>query len=168
MRTYRQRTKNSTKKIPRRSFVLITALTLVVVGAVSVLSRQRSVEKEARAYRGNPLRHKEPAANYLTRTVMGQEIQVDRETGQMKPLNAQETEKLAQALKKMVNQSTDALAQVKHSDGSVSMELDGRFQNVTVARVNNDGTVSKSCVDNPRAAAAFFGIDPKLIEGKTK
>jgi len=99
---------------------------------------------------------------------MGQEIQVDRETGQMKPLNAQETEKLAQALKKMVNQSTDALAQVKHSDGSVSMELDGRFQNVTVARVNNDGTVSKSCVDNPRAAAAFFGIDPKLIEGKTK
>ncbi|HUC19963.1 MAG TPA: hypothetical protein VMR98_00515, partial [Candidatus Polarisedimenticolaceae bacterium] len=62
-----------------------------------------------------------------------------------------------------VNQSTEGLVQVKHADGSVSMDLEGRFQNVTVARVNKDGSVAKSCVDNPQAAAAFFGIDPKLL-----
>jgi hypothetical protein len=56
------------------------------------------------------------------------------------------------------------LVQVRHADGSVSMDLEGRFQNVTVAKVNADGTVEQSCVDNPRAAAKFFGIDLKLIE----
>ena len=44
------------------------------------------------------------------------------------------------------------------------MDLHGRFQDVTVARVNSDGTVEQSCVNNPQAAAKFFGINPKLIE----
>jgi hypothetical protein len=44
------------------------------------------------------------------------------------------------------------------------MDLEDRFQNVTVARVNKDGSVSQSCVDNPQAAGAFFGIDPKLMD----
>ena len=82
----------------------------------------------------------------------------------IQPLTPQEAEKLAAGLKPMLNQSTEGLVQVQHPDGSVSMDLDDRFQNVTVARVNKDGTVSQSCVDNPGAAGAFFGIDPKLIE----
>jgi len=56
---------------------------------------------------------------------------------------------------------------VRHPDGSVSMDLEGRLQNVTVARVNRDGRVLQSCVDNPQAAGAFFGIDPKLIENQS-
>jgi type IV secretory pathway VirD2 relaxase len=67
----------------------------------------------------------------------------------------------------MVNQSTEGLVQVQHADGSVSMDLEGRFQNVAVARVNKDGSVTQSCVDNPQAAGAFFGIDPKLIEDQS-
>jgi hypothetical protein len=43
------------------------------------------------------------------------------------------------------------------------MDLQGRFQHVTVARINEDGSVSQSCVDNPQSAAAFFGIDPQLL-----
>ena len=53
---------------------------------------------------------------------------------------------------------------MEHADGSVSINLEDRFQNVTVARVNKDGSLSQSCVDNPKAAGAFFGIDPKLID----
>ena len=64
----------------------------------------------------------------------------------------------------MLDNATDGLTQVRHADGSVSMDLEGRFQNVTVARVNSDGTVDQSCVDNPRAAARFFRMDPRLIE----
>ena len=64
----------------------------------------------------------------------------------------------------MLDDSADGLRQVKHADGSVSIDLEGRFQNVTVARVNAEGTVDQSCVDNPRAAAKFFRIDRKLIE----
>jgi len=57
--------------------------------------------------------------------------------------------------------------EVHHADGSVSVNLEDRFQNVTVARVNKDGSVSQACVDNPQAAGAFFGIDPKLIDSST-
>jgi hypothetical protein len=35
---------------------------------------------------------------------------------------------------------------------------------VAVVKVNTDGTAEQGCVDNPRAAAKFFGMDPKLIE----
>jgi hypothetical protein len=104
----------------------------------------------------------------VTVKVAGQDVEVDSQTGQIKALTREETEKLAAGLGQMINQSTEGLEQVQHEDGSVSMDLQGRFQNVTVARVNQDGSVSQSCVDNPQAAGAFFGIDPKLIEEQTQ
>ena len=70
----------------------------------------------------------------------------------------------ALVLEVRVERARRELEQVHHEDGSVSMDLKGRFQNVAVARINQDGTVTESCVDNPQAAGAFFGIDPKLIE----
>jgi len=64
----------------------------------------------------------------------------------------------------LLNKSTEGLVEERHADGSVSVDLQGRFEHVTVARKNQDGTVSQSCVDNPRAAAAFYKIDPKLLQ----
>ncbi len=110
---------------------------------------------------------KKSKGNFTTVKVAGQDVEVDSQTGQMKELTPEEARKLAAGLKKMVNQSTEGLVQVQHADGSVSMDLEGRFQNVTVARVNEDGSVTQSCVDNPQAAGAFFGIDPKLIEDQS-
>jgi hypothetical protein len=101
---------------------------------------------------------------YVTRRVGGQDIQVDTQTGDIKPLTPQEAQQLANGLAPMLDNSTDGLVQVHHADGSVSMDLQGRFQNVAVVKVNTDGTIEQGCVDNPRAAAKFFGIDPKLIE----
>jgi hypothetical protein len=82
----------------------------------------------------------------------------------MKELTPEETQKMAAGLKKMINQSADGLVQVQHADGTVSMDMEDRFQNVAVARINKDGSLSESCVDNPKAAGEFFGINPKLIE----
>ena len=89
---------------------------------------------------------------------------LERSLELLRSIQADEAQKLAAGMKELVNQSTEGLAEVHHADGSVSVDLDGRFQNVTVARVNPDGTISQSCVDNPRSAGAFFGIDPKLID----
>jgi hypothetical protein len=36
------------------------------------------------------------------------------------------------------------------------MDLQGRFQNVTIAKKNDDGSVSAACVDSPEAASAFL------------
>ena len=145
-------------------FGIIVALVVLIVGAVTVLSRQPVSGKDSQKQETTSVVPNKANKNYATVKVAGQEPQVNRQDENIQPLTPQEAEKLAAGLKPMLNQSTEGLVQVQHPDGSVSMDLEGRFQNVTVARINKDGTVSQSCVDNPRAAGAFFGIDPKLIE----
>jgi hypothetical protein len=123
---------------------------VVAIGAITVLSRQSDKRAQAAA-----------KAQIVNARMASQDVPVNSPPQQ---LSADEAQKLAAGMKELVNQSTEGLAEVHHADGSVSVDLDGRFQNVTVARVNPDGTISQSCVDNPRSAGAFFGIDPKLID----
>lgn len=154
-------------KRTRRVLIISAVAAIVVATAITVISRQNSA---ARSVKTAPVQTSTARAatlagrTYVTRRIGGQDIQIDTQTGQVRPLTPQEAQKLAEGLAPMVDQSTDGLVQVRHADGSVSMDLQGRFQDVTVARVNSNGTVEQSCVDNPRAAAKFFGINPKLIE----
>jgi hypothetical protein len=145
---------------------MATAVAVVLIAAITVISRQRasarSGEIQATAIQSTAKATR--ARNYVTRRVAGQDIQIDTQTGEIKPLTPQEAQQLANGLAPMLDNSTDGLVQVHHADGSVSMDLQGRFQNVAVVKVNTDGTVEQGCVDNPRAAAKFFGMDPKLIE----
>ena len=147
----------------RRRLLLFAVAVVVAATAVTVISRQKGRTTQAA--------NREPAKaaatttrTFVTRRVGNQDIQINQQTGEIKPLTQEEAQKLANGLAPMLDDSADGLVQVKHADGSVSMDLQGRFQNVTVARINADGTMEQSCVDNPRAAAKFFRIDPKLIE----
>jgi len=142
----------------------IVVATVVAISAITVLSRQAPKAKESKTPGMTAAAPNKAKQNYVTVKVGGQDVQVNSQTGEIQPLTREEAEKLAAGLKPMLNRSTEGLVQVQHPDGSVSVDLKGRFQDVTVARVNKDGTVSQSCVDNPQAAGAFFGIDPKLIE----
>jgi hypothetical protein len=136
---------------------------VLVAGAVTAASRQvfRPTAGPGAQVGASPTKAK---SNYVKVRMAGQEIQIDGQTGQIQRLTPEEAQKLAEGLRPMLNKSVEGLDGVNHPDASVSLELQGRFQNVTVARVNKDGTLSQSCVDNPRAAGAFFGIDPKMIE----
>ena len=107
------------------------------------------------------------AHQLLTVKVAGQRVQTNQ-SGQIRPLTQQEAQKMADGIKEMINQSSEGLNSVHHPDGSVSVDLQDRFQNVTVARKNDDGTVSQSCVDNSQSAAAFFELDPQLFQGQAK
>jgi len=141
---------------------VLVATVILAIAAVAVASRQKARATGAsEAERSLQMAKK---SNFVTVKVAGQDVQVDSQTGRMKELTPEEARKLAAGLKQLVNKSTEGLGEVQHADGSVSMDLQDHFQNVTVARVNDDGSVSQSCVDNPDAAGAFFGIDPKLIE----
>jgi hypothetical protein len=156
----------SAKTTPQLKLTMVlVVVALLAIAAVTVVSRQRASSNAAmgpdQAERNSKVANK---SNFIKVKVAGQDVEVDSQTGKMRPLTPEEAQKLAAGLKDMVNQSTEGLEQVQHDDGSVSMDLKGRFQNVTVARVNQDGSISQSCVDNPQAAGAFFGIDPKLIE----
>lgn len=162
--------KDSVKSSRRVVLTIAVATILLVAGAVTVISRQTARAKEEASARERKLpvtkAANKDAANktYVTVKVGGQDVQVDSQTGQIKPLSPEEAQKLAAGLNREINQSTDGLVQEHHPDGSVSMDLDGHFQDVVVARTNDDGTLSTSCVNNRQAAAAFFGIDPQLIE----
>ena len=151
------------KRFPRLTLTtVLVATAILAIAAVTVVSRQKARATGASARSLQVA--KKSQGNLVKVKVAGQDVQVDSQTGQIQELTPEEAQKLAAGLKQMVNQSTEGLVQVQHADGSVSMDLEGRFQNVTVARVNKDGSVTQSCVDNPQAAGAFFGIDPKLIE----
>ncbi len=93
----------------------------------------------------------------------GGPIPLDPQTGQVRPLTQDEAQRLAAGIKQLVNQSTDGLQSMKHADGSVSLDLQGRFQNLAVAKLDEDGKLIQSCVDNPESAAAFFGINAELV-----
>ena len=103
-------------------------------------------------------------ALYPGATAQAQGQQQNQPAAQVSPLTPAEAQTLAEGLKPLVNQSTEGLVQVQRPDGSVSMNLEGRFQNVIVAKKEADGTVSQSCVNNADSAAAFFGIKPQLID----
>ncbi len=102
--------------------------------------------------------------NYVTANAAGLVIAVDRQTGTTRALTAEEAQHLAQGIKQLLNQSTDGLVEVRRADGSVSMDLQGRFQNAMLAKKEEDGSITQACVDNETDAAAFFEIDPNLLD----
>jgi len=126
----------------------LIAVAILTVGSVAVASRQQWSTK--------------PSAETAQPGVSA--VQDDLLTANgLEPVAQDGNEKLAEGLGQMINQSTEGLAEVHHSDGSVSINLEDRFQNVSVAKVT-DGKLSQSCLDNPRSAGVFFSIDPKLID----
>lgn len=145
--------------------IILAATAILATGAVTVVSRQKAKEESSKQ-EARPALNGAANRNYVTVKVAGQEVQVDSQTGRMKELTPEEAQKLAAGLKQMINRSTDGLVQEPHADGSVSVDLQDRFQNVTVARINEDGSLATSCVDNAEAAGTFFGIDPQLIDDK--
>src|SRR5215216_203609 len=148
----------SARRFPRPSVMIIAAIAVVAIAAITVVSRQLANGGETDGSQ-KAATTSANAANkkYTTVKVAGQDVQVDPQTGKMKPLTQEEARKLAESLKGMLNKSTEGLVEEHNADGSVSVDLQGRFQSVTVARENEDGTLTTSCVDSPRAAAAFFG-----------
>lgn len=149
----KRKNKKTTGRNRRVSLTTLLLAALVLAAAsVTVISRQRARAAERQTQMAEK-------TNFVK--AAHQDAQL---TAESPDLTAEEAQKLAAGLKDLVNQSTEGLSEVKHADGSSSVDLQGRFQNVTVAKINKDGSISQSCVDNPKAAGAFFGIDPKLID----
>lgn len=158
---------NSTGKFRRLSLTTIVIATVILaVAAVTVASRQKTKPKVAKNSQRTTAVADQKQNNFMTVKVGGQDVKVDPQTGQMQELTQEEAQRMAAGLKKMLNQSTEGLVQVQHPDGSVSMDLEGRFQNVALARVNKDGSVTEGCFDNPKAAAEFVGVKPELMQEK--
>lgn len=156
MKKYKKDTRTSfLKRFPRllAGGILLT-LVFLTVGVVAGITKQRTKAASHEATN---------SALTPTAKTVSQTPPAATQTGQIRPLTQEEAQRLAAALKELANQSTDGLKSIHHPDGSVSMDLQGHFQNVALAKRNEDGSITQACVDNPGAGAAFFGIDPELV-----
>jgi len=152
------------RRFPRLPVMIVAGIAVIAIAAITVVSRQSAnstvtngLQKVANATADTANK------KYTTIKVAGQEVQVDSQ-GKIRPLTPEEARKLADGLKGMLNKSSAGLTVEHNADGSDTVDLQDRFQSVVVAHENQDGTVTQSCVDNPQAAANFFGIDPKLLQ----
>lgn len=68
-------------------------------------------------------------------------------------------DKLAAMIKRMTNRSTAGLTRKHKADGTVSIDLDGGFQNVVVARAGTTGEPITECVTSLAEANDFLGRD---------
>jgi hypothetical protein len=130
----------------------------VATAAAAYASRSAEPPKAARAAAAA-----QTADPYVTVEVGGKQLRVNAQALQQGPLTQAEAQQLAEQLEG--NKATDGLVQQKHGDGTVEVDLQGRFQNVTMARKNDDGTVAASCVDTPEAATAFLTGADKAATG---
>ena len=155
----------SSRKYSWRMLIGVAAATLLLVGVVSAVSMQGepAVLKTQVQGRKSDVSNQSGSRHYVTTNAAGQPVVQDRQTGASRPLTRQEAETLAQGIKQLVNPTTDGLVEVRHANGGVSMDLQGHFQNVSVAKKESDGTISQSCINDLESAAEFFEIDPALL-----
>lgn len=128
------------------------ACALVVAGVATAAAAYAS--RNAAQPKAAPAAAVQPADSYVTVEVGGKKLRVNAQTLQQGPLTQQQSQQLTSQLEG--NKATDGLVQEKRADGTVEVDLQGRFQNVTLAKRNDDGTVSAACVDTPEAAGAFL------------
>ena len=182
MKSNASKTKSNSPK--RRSWRKLTgAVTVMIllVGIAAALSKQSGQAQRAQveqtqkapAQKAQPQKAqveerkteitKQGSKNYVTSDTAGQTVVLDIQTGETRPLTTEESRRLAQGIRQLVNQSSEGLVEVRHANGGVSMDLQGRFQNVMLAKKEADGSVSQSCVNDLESAADFFEIDPALL-----
>jgi len=151
-----QRTgRTSSRKIRQLLFMSV----IVAIAALAATAYASRRAKQAGRAQSNEINESRTTLTHQAET----NAPLSPQTVQVRPLTQEEAQKLADGIKLLVNQSTDGLEPVRHTDGSVSIDLQGRFQNVAVAKLDENGKLTQSCVDNPAAAAAFFEIDPQLV-----
>ncbi len=148
MKKTKQISKRASAK--RRRVLSVAALAVVLVLAAAVVAVAKYGSSGSKSTPAAAAKQ----ANYVTVEVNGKKIQVNALALQQGPLTQEQSQQIADALQN--NKSTDGLVQVQHADGTVEMDLQGRFQNVMLAKKNDDGSVSQACVDNPEAAKAFL------------
>ncbi len=148
-----------------RRFQIMSVATIVIIFAIAATAISMQASKSEKP-------NEEPATSSAQSNSRSQSLRLNSSQegqqltqAQIRPLTQAEAQQMAEGLKTLVNQSTEGLKQVHHADGTVSMDLDGRFQSVALAKKAENGNVAQSCVDNPESAAAFLGINREMIDG---
>jgi len=74
---------------------------------------------------------------------------------------------LRASLSEMLSRSSEGLVEVVEPDGGVTVDLQGRFSHVALARFNADGTHEIVCTDDLEDAIAFLTSENPAPEQST-
>jgi hypothetical protein len=85
-------------------------------------------------------------------------IVVDRQTGAVRMPTQAEVDAVVANLAALGQRPDASLAQANQPSGAVTVDLDGGFGGVVLARPNEDGTWETRCVFTLEEGAAFLGI----------
>jgi hypothetical protein len=81
---------------------------------------------------------------------------IDPETGMLSQSHMDGNGSADAEVENALNRSTAGLVEVQHPDGHVSVDLQGRFQSASVARINQDGQIETNCVETQAEADTFM------------
>lgn len=81
----------------------------------------------------------------------------NRQAGPSGP--TQQDRLMAATIRRLTDRSTDGLIERVAPGGGITVDLDGRFQNVPIARIDDNGDVALRCITSVAEANDFFGRD---------
>jgi hypothetical protein len=90
----------------------------------------------------------------------GMVVGIDPETGQLGMPTAAQMAELSPREQAMVSRSGAGLTEVRHADGTVSVNLQGRFQEFVVVRFGADGKPVYGCFDDGQALRRALQTPP--------
>lgn len=97
----------------------------------------------------------------LTSSVWAQSTAVNSPNKKLRQPTAEEIKILTDGMKRSLSRDATGLVVVKHPNGAESMDLQGRFMNLEVVKINPDGTLSGKCVSNVNEAKRFLQSESK-------
>lgn len=85
---------------------------------------------------------------------------VDPVTGKFRQPASAELRALSDAMTKLFASTASSVTVTEYADGSMSADLGDAFMNLTLIRINPDGTTSDACVESLDQALEFFAQTP--------
>ena len=79
-------------------------------------------------------------------------VAIDPQTGEIGLPTPEEAAELEKAATGPLDHSSEGLQVVRHPDGHLSVDLQGRFMSYSVARLGPDGRIHMQCVSGEKAA----------------
>ena len=132
------------KRSAKRTHIglLVSVVLLAVLGGTLMLSRSSS----------------QASTQGQKKYIATREVVLDGTTGQRRKPTAEEIEAIVSQVSALTNRSSEGLKVTSRPDGSAMANLENRFNNVTLGRVNEDGSTEVRCVTSLEEAADFLGL----------
>jgi len=140
----------------RGGAVLAGALVLLAVAAAPAAGQEKTSAEKPLVFKSRVINAPNAAGS-----VQGVVAEVFREAyakSKGAPLTVEQRAELNARLEKAfrLNRSDEGLKEVLSRNGTVALELQGRYQHIYIARTNPDGTTSIACVQDWESARAFL------------